>query len=68
MNQKRLSEVIHGKKYLGGKQKKQKAAGMKSDPEVTDEEEDEDEQEEVAGAEAKSRKRKRTDDDDNDFT
>ena len=71
MNQKRLSEVIHSKKYLGGKQKKQKGAGTKGDPEIIDEEdeEEEEEEEEAEGAETESRKRKRTeeDDDDGDF-
>ena len=46
MNQNRLSEVIHGKKYLDDKQKKQKAAGMKSNPEVIDEEEQEEQEQE----------------------
>ena len=71
VNQKRLSEVIHGKKYLGGEQKKQKTAGTKSGPELIDkddkeEEEEEQEEEEAEGAETESRKRKRTEDDDND--
>ena len=32
VNQKKLSEVIHGKKYLGGKQRKRKATGTKEEP------------------------------------
>ena len=76
MNQKRLSEVIHSKKYLGGKQKKQKGAGTKGDPEIIDEEDEEEEEEEgeeeeeAEGAETGSGKRKRTevdDDDDDNF-
>ena len=50
VNQKRLCEVIHGKKYLGEKQKNkgtgQKHKGTENDPEMLDEEEENEEEEE----------------------
>ena len=36
VTQKHLSEILHGKKYLGGKQKQQRATGTKDDPELID--------------------------------
>ena len=39
VNQKRLSKVIHRKKYLRGKQKKHRALGTKENPEIVDDEE-----------------------------
>ena len=54
INQKWLSEILHGKKYLGGKQAKHRASGTKDNPKVVDdeskekaeEEKEEDEEEE----------------------
>ena len=74
VNQKRLSEVIHGKKYLRKKQK-HKGKGTEDDPEILHkeeelEEEGEEEEEITKEGDIEDRKRKRIDDDnkDDDFT
>ena len=55
INQKCLSEILHGKKYLGRKQKKHRASGTKDDPKLIEDKEEEGEakgeQEEPEGPE-----------------
>ena len=43
VNLKKLSKVIHGKKYLGGTQKKHRASGMKDIELIYDEDEEDEE-------------------------
>ena len=76
VTQKHLSEILHGKKYLGGKQKQYRATGTKDDPELIDnddkKEEEKEEQEETEEmeeqAENPSSKWKQDEDDDEDDT
>ena len=71
INQKCLREILHGKKYLGGKQKKHRASGTKGDTKLIEDEDKEGEEEEepegrVEQGEVSSQKQKFDDDNDND--